>query len=111
MKEAIQRRATQLYAEQLAHSQEEASRVFFWLFITQWIAAIILALILSPYAWSGSSRSVHIHAQLAVFGGFVLNALPLLLLRSRPSWFVTRPGVAAAQMLWSAMFVHLTGGR
>jgi PAS domain S-box-containing protein len=54
---------------------------------------------------------VHSHVALAAIGGAALNALPIALLLWRPAWSGTRHAVAITQMLWSAMFIHLTGGR
>jgi PAS domain S-box-containing protein len=104
-------RATSIFDATLRKVQAEANRVFFWVFLAQWVFAIALALILTPYAWTGGSRSLHFHVQLAVFGGAALNALPIALMYLRPAWWGTRHTVAITQMLWSALFIHLTGGR
>jgi len=109
--ELLRRRAGELFAEQLRQIQTETGRLFLWLFIVQWLVAIVAAVTLSPYAWAGTSRSVHLHVYLAVFGGLAVNSLPIGLILFRPQWPVTRHVVAASQMLWSAIFVHLSGGR
>ncbi len=44
------------------------------------------------------------------FGG-LLNALPVALILTRPGWIGTRYTIAIAQMLWSGVLIHLTGGR
>lgn len=49
--------------------------------------------------------------ELALFGGAILNGLPIALILLRPDWTGTRHTIAVTQMLWSAVFVHLTGGR
>jgi len=49
----------------------------------------------------------------AVFLGGLLSSVPIALTvlnKNRAGW-LTRHVVAVAQMLWSALFVHLTGGR
>jgi signal transduction histidine kinase len=91
------------------HTQTD--QLFFWLLLAQWALAIVLALVLSPYGWAGSTRSLHIHVQIAVLLGGAVNMLPLALLRCRPGWWLTRHTVAVAQMLWSGVLIHLTGGR
>ena len=108
---AEDRRAGELFAEQVEQSQTDTGRLFLWLFMIQWVFAIVAAGTLSPYAWVGSNRSVHVHLQLALLGGLALNSLPTVLIIYWPRWVMTRHVVAATQMLWSAMFVHLTGGR
>jgi signal transduction histidine kinase/CheY-like chemotaxis protein len=86
-------------------------RMFFWLLLAQWTFAIILALTLSPYAWEGKTRSIHLHVQIAVIFGAVINSLPMTLIVLRPGERATRYSVAIAQMLWSGILIHLTGGR
>jgi PAS domain S-box-containing protein len=107
----IDTRAATVFDATLRKVQAEANRVFFWVFLAQWTFAIALALTLTPYAWTGGTRSLHFHVQLAVFGGAALNVLPIALIYLRPAWWGTRHTVAITQMLWSALFIHLTGGR
>lgn len=95
-------RAASIFDAALRKVQAEANRVFLWLLIAQWVSAIALALIL---------RSLHFHVQLAVLGGAAVNALPIALIWLRPTWWGTRHTVAIAQMLWSVLFIYLTGGR
>lgn len=85
--------------------------MFLWLLLAQWMLAIGLALTLTPYAWSGTERIVHVHVKLAVGFGAVINALPVTLIVVRPGWWATRHTIAAVQMIWSAMLIMITGGR
>ncbi len=89
----------------------QVSRLFFWLLLAQWLLAVALALIVSPYTWTGRTHSIHIHVYVAAILGGAINALPLVLLRTRPDWWLTRYTVAVVQMLWSAILIHITGGR
>lgn len=109
--DAISGRADAIFRESLQLIQLNTHRVFIWLFLAQWALAVILALTISPYAWSGPTRSIHLHLELAVVGGAALNGLPITLIFQRPAWIGTRHAVAITQMLWSAILVHLTGGR
>jgi hypothetical protein len=77
----------------------------------QWVFGVIVALIFSPYAWEGKVKSVHMHVWIALFLGLAISSLPIALARLRPGWVLTRHVIAAAQMLWSALLIHLTGGR
>jgi signal transduction histidine kinase len=106
-----QRTSRQLFNDQLRHVQRDADQLFFWLLLVQWLFAVVLALTVSPYAWAGRERSVHLHVQTAVLFGGVLNALPLILIRRHPGTWITRHVVAAAQMLWSGLLIDLSGGR
>jgi PAS domain S-box-containing protein len=107
----VNERADALYAEQLANVYKKRDRVFAWLFAAQWIVAIVFALVWSPWGWEGKEREVHPHIFYAVFIGAMLTIPPIVIMRAQPGGAVTRHVVAATQMLWSALFIHLTGGR
>src|SRR5262249_59021416 len=66
---------------------------------------------LSPLAWEGKRSAIHLHVYIAVFVGGLINVFPLALIALRPGWVGTRHAIAVAQMLWSAVLIHLTGGR
>ncbi len=104
-------RARALYREQLSSVFRRRDRVFAWLFAAQWVFAIGLALLYSPYGWEGKLRSTHVHVYYALFFGALLTVPPLLLIRWRPGSRLTRHVVAVAQMSWSALIIHLSGGR
>jgi len=109
--QAIVRRAEERFQ---AHWMEIASwtdRFLARLLVGQWLFAIAIALVVSPYAWEGKTRTVHVHVWLAIFLGAAINAFPVALAVRRAGWVVTRHVIAAAQMLWSALLIHLTGGR
>ena len=42
------------------------------------------------------------------WSGWLANAFPVALAVRRPGWVVTRHVIAAAQMLWSALLIHLS---
>ena len=104
-------RAEVLYREQLQARRARADRMFAVLMIAQWLFAIVLALLVSPYAWAGKTREFHPHLLAAIFMGGGIAILPMLLAFLRPGWVVTRHVMVISQMLWSALFIHLTGGR
>ncbi|MBL8787995.1 MAG: PAS domain S-box protein, partial [Deltaproteobacteria bacterium] len=103
--------AARLEAESLDATYRRTDRIFFWLLLAQWVFAIGLALVQSPRAWVGATSSVHSHVLVAVFLGAVVNAFPLYAIRTRPGAAVTRHAVALAQVAWSGILIHLTGGR
>jgi hypothetical protein len=86
-------------------------RLFAWLMGGQWLFAIAVALLLSPYAWEGKVRTVHVHVWAAADLGGLIAAFPIALAILRPGWVVTRHVVAVSQMLFSALLIHLSGGR
>jgi hypothetical protein len=104
-------RAEHLYREQLNARYVRADRLFVVLMLAQWLFAIVLAVLVSPFAWEGKVREFHPHLYAAVLMGGGLSLFPVLLGVYRPGHVVTRHVMVASQMLWSALLIHLTGGR
>jgi signal transduction histidine kinase/ActR/RegA family two-component response regulator len=104
-------RARQLFAEQRAQIFQRTDRLFARLMVAQWVVGIALAFWLTPATWNGGTRSVHVHVLAAPLLGGILTSLPVWLVIRRPGDAVTRYVIAGAQMLWSALLIHLTGGR
>jgi two-component system sensor histidine kinase/response regulator len=103
-------------ADELFHSSRQAiyrrtDRMFAYLMAGQWLAGIGFALWVSPVAWSGATRETHVHVWAAVFLGGAISLVPALLALLKPGAPATRYTVATAQMLMSALLIHLTGGR
>lgn len=104
-------RAESLYQEQVTARHVRADRLFAVLMVVQWLFAILLAVLISPFAWDGEVRAFHPHLYAAVFLGGAIAVAPFLLSVYRPGQFITRHVNVVAQMLFSALFIHLTGGR
>ena len=109
--EAIVRRAEERFNAHRSQILRATDRLFAALMGGQWVFGIVVALAISPYAWEGKQSAIHMHVWIAVFLGAALSSLPAALALLRPGWVVTRHVIAAAQMLWSALLIHLTGGR
>jgi signal transduction histidine kinase len=108
---AREARADVLFRENQDRTFRQTDRLFLALMIVQWVVAIVVAVLLSPYAWEGKVRAVHAHVYAATLLGGLISAFPIALILARPGEAVTRHTVACAQMLWSALLVHLSGGR
>jgi len=104
-------RAETLRNEQLQIRRVRIDRMFAVLLAVQYVAGIVGALAVSPYAWQGKERVLHMHVWVAVLGGAGIIILPILLAIFRPGTVLTRHVIAASQMLSSALLIHLTGGR
>jgi hypothetical protein len=109
--EATATRAEQLFDEQRTARYVKADRMFAILMVAQWAFAILLAVTASPYAWQGKVREFHPHLYAALFMGGGIALFPVLLALYRPGHLLTRHVTVVSQMLWSALFIHLTGGR
>jgi signal transduction histidine kinase len=96
-------------AESKVHCRTD--RMFARLMVFQWVAGILAALIISPQTWIGAASQVHVHVWAAIFLGGVISGFPVFLVFSRPGHVMTRHTIAVAQMLTSALLIHLTGGR
>lgn len=86
-------------------------RMFAWLMGIQYVLAIAFALIISPRTWSGATSSTHPHVWLALGLGGLLAAYPIYLAVRHAGETHTRHVIAISQVLFSALLIHLTGGR
>jgi PAS domain S-box-containing protein len=105
--EAIERRFTAA----LNQLRSRTDHLLAWLMLVQWLAMILLALIVSPQTWEGRTASTHIHVWAAIFLGGAVCLYPAWLGWKRPGQTTTRHVMAVGQMLVSAILIHLTGGR
>jgi signal transduction histidine kinase/DNA-binding response OmpR family regulator len=107
----VRERADELFALARTSQHRALDRLFAGLMVLQWLAAIVAAVVISPFTWEGSSSSVHVHVWAAIVLGAVFCSLPVLLTVVAPTRAVTRHAIAASQVLFSALFIHVTGGR
>ena len=104
-------RSNDLFLEQLAVTATTVDRAFAVVLAIEWLVGVALALVISPLAWEGAKSAIHVHvwAALLLGGGIALPPAILAWLRSGQVW--TRHLIAVSQMLMSALYIHLTGGR
>lgn len=100
-----------LFEEQKHNVRKRGDRAFGWLMLGQWLFAVILALTFSPYTWSGENQELHIHVWMATVLGGIITSLPLYFAFIRPGEQIGGYVIAVAQMCFSALFIHLMGGR
>jgi uncharacterized protein (DUF486 family) len=106
-----QARAVELGDAMIQARRAKVDRMFAVLLVIQYLAGIAGALFVSPYAWAGKERVLHMHVWVAIIAGAGIALLPVLLAIFRPGTKLTRHVIAASQMLSSALLIHLTGGR
>jgi hypothetical protein len=104
-------RAKDLFQQQRDVQYRKMDKMFSVLLIAEWVAAILVAVFISPYSWAGKEKVLDIHLYLAIFMGGGITLFPVLLAKFKPGWVGTRHVIAFSQMLWSALLIHLTGGR
>ncbi len=105
------RRAWFLLQGALRAIHVRTDQLFAKLLVFQWLAGIVAAVWISPYTWIGSTRQLHWHVYAAIFLGGFITSLPLYLIWRHPGGMLTRQVVAVAQVSFSALLIHLTGGR
>ncbi len=108
---ALAAHSQQIFLEQRQRIFRRTDRLFAALMILQWLGGIVAALLLTPQTWEGSQSAVHIHVWLAVVFGGVLAIPPVFLAWQIPGRLVTRHVIAVTQMLFSSLFIHISGGR
>jgi signal transduction histidine kinase/DNA-binding response OmpR family regulator len=104
-------RARELFERQWRDNASRTDRMFAVLMIVQWIGAVIAALTLSPRTWNGSQSHIHPHVLLALFLGGGLASAPVYLAWAFPGRVVTRHVIALAQIMFSSLLIHVSGGR
>lgn len=104
-------RVTELFSHYEGRVFEKTHGMFRWLLLLQWAFGVLVALVWSPRAWTGAVGTLHPHLMAAVGLGGLLVVPPLLLIKIMPQSMLTRHVVAVAQMGFSGLLVHLTGGR
>ena len=90
---------------------KQTDRMFAVLLLLQWLAGVAVATWLSPRAWEGLESHVHPHIWAAVYLGGLIAAAPIALVVVRPGEAITRYVISAAQVMHSALLIHLSGGR
>jgi PAS domain S-box-containing protein len=109
--EATSERAEELFQQHRRQIFRETDQLFARLMLFQWVACIVIALVVSPRTWDGASSQVHIHVWSAILIGGAISLFPVWMTRVWPGAFATRNVIAVAQMLMSALLIALTGGR
>lgn len=111
MKLKMTKRAEALFNEQSNLIHCKTDRLFGVLLVFEYFAGILIALIVSPNVWAGQYSAVHIHVLVSIFLGGLIVFWPVYLALRHPGKAVTRHVIAVGQMLYSALLIHLTGGR
>jgi PAS domain S-box-containing protein len=104
-------RADELFHQQQQEIYIKTDQLFAKLMFWQWIAGILMAIIISPYTWSGQTKTIHDHVWAAILLGGAISLFPIWMTRAWPGAAITRHIIAIAQMLMSALLISVTGGR
>jgi signal transduction histidine kinase len=106
-----QQRAAELLVDHQRQISRQSDYLFLVLMIAQWLGGILLAVCISPQTWDAATPQIHIHVWTAIFFGGAISIAPIALAILCPGEMITRHVIAVAQACWSALFIHLSGGR
>src|SRR5947207_4584071 len=104
-------RAEELFQQQQNEIYIKTDQLFAKLMFCQWVACVVMAVMVSHYTWSGQTKAIHDHVWAAIFLGGAISLFPIWMARAWPGATVTRYIIAIAQMLMSALLISVTGGR
>jgi two-component system, sensor histidine kinase and response regulator len=107
----ITERATELFQQDREDIFRRTDRMFAYLMLVQWFAAIAISFVVSPRAWSDETSYIHPHIWAAIFLGGLITLFPAFLGFRHSGATSTRWTIAIGQMTMSALLIHLTGGR
>lgn len=104
-------RENELFELQMFETKKNGDILFTKLLAFQWVLAIIIASILSPFSWNGTVSSIHPHLYAAIFLGGAATFYPIYRFRTSPGARENGYFACAGQMLYSMLLIHITGGR
>lgn len=104
-------RANELYEEGLHVQHCSIDRLFGYLMVCQYLAAVVWAFVSSPRTWAGSYSVVHPHVWTAVLLGGLIAGPTAALTLYKAGQPVTRWTISVSQMLIGALLIHVSGGR
>jgi two-component system sensor histidine kinase HydH len=104
-------RVAALFEERFRDGAQRTDRMFRILMLIQWAAAIAVSVVASPLAWAGRDSAPHLHVYAATVLGGLVTLFPMFVVQRYPGTAASRWTLACGQMMWSALLIHLTGGR
>ena len=90
---------------------EHTDKLFSYLLIVQFIFVNLAVVFISPKTWIGATSEISIHVYTTLVLSVLITFFPLLCIKTDPGSFFTRSVVAISQMIYSALLIHVTGGR
>lgn len=104
-------RVQALFSEAEQAIFKRTDHLFLILMAVQWPVAIAIAMVVSPRTWTGAMSTIHFHVYAAVILGGLFAIPPMILAVRAPGKWYTRQAAAISQVSFSALLIHLTGGR
>ena len=108
---AIRELSEATFREKISEVHTQTDRMFAYVMVFEYFLGIAFAFFWSPRTWSGATESVHPHVWSAIILGGLLASFPIYLAIKSPGAVSTRYVIAVTQGLFSALLIHLSGGR
>ncbi len=105
----VSERAELLLADQFDTIRRHTDRLFAALMPLQWLASALAVLYFTPRSATGAVDYRAIGS--AIVMGSCITLVPVYLALRRPGRVSTRQVMAVAQISWSAVLIHFTGGQ
>jgi signal transduction histidine kinase/DNA-binding response OmpR family regulator/HPt (histidine-containing phosphotransfer) domain-containing protein len=103
--------ANDIYLDERHRLHASTDRLIAVLLLFQWAGTVGWALARTPYTWNGEIATLHPHVWTAVFLGAIISLPAAFIAQQFSGRGLTRYINAVAQMLASALLVHVSGGR
>lgn len=103
--------AQEYFQATYARDVKRLNRLMIALMVLQWLAATAAAIFFTPHTYLGQHSAVHAHVLATSMIGFAISGSAILAMCYRPYSPNTRHIVALMQVLWSALIIHVSGGR
>jgi PAS domain S-box-containing protein len=109
--EPIDLRSGKLFLEALDRVHKRADHGFAWLMAIQWVVGVAVFMARSAHASADVVLVTRVHVCQALLVGAALGAPMIFLAVYCSGRGITRHAAAIMQMLWSAVVIHVAGGR
>ena len=104
-------RSQKLFDKKQFLINKQTDSLFVYLFVFQFIFVNAAVWIISPKTWIGFVSEIHIHCYATFALSLLLTAFPIACVQLDSGSFFTRCIIAVSQLLYSALLIHITGGR
>ncbi|MBA4192831.1 MAG: hypothetical protein C0467_33120, partial [Planctomycetaceae bacterium] len=98
-------RVNELVEQAFTAVAQRTDRLFVRLLVFQWIAAVGLAIWVTPLTWVGTDHYTHPHVWAAVVLGLAIISLPIWFGLRQPGAILTRHVIAIGQMLIGSLLI------
>jgi PAS domain S-box-containing protein len=107
----VSERTRSLFKNHYRRVLVRTDRLFAGLLLAEWLAAVLLALVLSPRTYAGLESRTHPHVWVATLLGGLVVAFPVWCVLRYPGRSVTRYAIAVGQLVMAGVIIQMSGGR